>query len=182
MPILIFLFIALPILELYVIIQVGQAIGVLPTVGLMLLTAVAGGVLARSQGRATWGRFTAAMREGRVPAREVLDGAMIIFGGALLLSPGFVTDVLGIALLLPPARAGIRRLLRGAAARTRPGRPVLFVFERFGGDRRTGKPGAGQESPPPPPRPRRDYDVEGTAREVGDEQLPEGRQGGDPDG
>jgi UPF0716 protein FxsA len=182
-PILVFLFIALPLLELYVILQVGQAIGVLPTIGLMLITAIAGGALARSQGRSTWRSFNLAMKEGRVPGREILDGAMIIFGGALLLSPGFITDVLGIALLLPPARAGIRRLVRRAAARTPTGRPVFFIYERFG--RRGPRPAEGPATPPPgspstgspPPRPRRDYDVEGTAREVGDEQLPEDSRG-----
>jgi UPF0716 protein FxsA len=181
MPILIFLFIALPIAELFVILQVGQAIGALPTVGLMLLTAIVGGALARSQGRNTWRRFNEAMTAGKVPGGEVLDGAMIIFGGALLLTPGFITDVLGITLLAPPTRSGYKRLLRGVARRTKPGRPILFVYERHrrspGRGERAAPRGAGAPPPPPHPpsgaggaRPRRDYDVEGTAREVGDDE------------
>jgi UPF0716 protein FxsA len=65
----------------------------------------------RSQGRAAWRRFNAALVEGRPPAREVLDGVLVIFGGALLLTPGFITDVFGLAFLLPPTRAVLRRLL-----------------------------------------------------------------------
>jgi UPF0716 protein FxsA len=65
----------------------------------------------RSQGRAAWRRFNATLAERRPPAREVLDGVLVIFGGALLLTPGFITDVFGLAFLLPPTRALLRRLL-----------------------------------------------------------------------
>jgi UPF0716 protein FxsA len=108
---LVLLFIVVPIAEIYVIVKVGEAIGVLPTIGLLILDSVLGSVLLRSQGRAAWRRFNAALQAGRPPAREVLDGALIIMGGALLLTPGFLTDILGAVLLLPPTRAGIRRLL-----------------------------------------------------------------------
>jgi UPF0716 protein FxsA len=111
LPLLLLLFIVVPLAELYVIIQVGQWIGVLPTIGLLLADSVAGTLLMRSQGRSAWRRFTAALQAGRVPAREVLDGALIILGGAFLLTPGFLTDVIGAALLLPPSRALIRLLL-----------------------------------------------------------------------
>src|SRR5918996_3780795 len=121
MPLLLLiLFIGLPIAELYVIIQVGQAIGVLPTLAILLLDGLVGAALARSQGRAAWERFNRALAEGRVPARETADGAMIIVGGALLLAPGFITDVVGFGLLLPPTRAllrsGIVRLARRRVA------------------------------------------------------------------
>src|ERR687891_2875139 len=119
MPLLLLiLFIGLPIAELYVIIQVGQAIGVLPTLAILLLDGFVGAALARSQGRTAWERFNRALAEGRVPARETFDGAMIILGGALLLTPGFITDVVGFGLLLPPTRALIRRGL-GRLARRR---------------------------------------------------------------
>src|SRR5918912_4597740 len=112
MPLLLLvLFIAVPIAELAVIIQVGQAIGVWWTIALLIADSVLGSVLMRSQGRAGWRRFNAAIAEGRPPAREVLDGVLVIFGGALLLTPGFLTDVLGLLFLLPPTRAGVRRLL-----------------------------------------------------------------------
>jgi UPF0716 protein FxsA len=65
----------------------------------------------RSQGRATWRRFTKATQAGRPPAHEVLDGALVLLGGAFLLTPGFLTDLLGVALLLPPTRAVVRRIL-----------------------------------------------------------------------
>jgi UPF0716 protein FxsA len=108
---LVLLFIVVPIAELYVILQVGQAIGVLPTIGVLIADSVLGSVLMRSQGRAVWRRFNEALAAGRPPAREVADGALVIFGGALLLTPGFVTDVGGLLLLLPPTRAVVRRAL-----------------------------------------------------------------------
>jgi UPF0716 protein FxsA len=161
MPLFLLLFIALPIAELYVIIQVGGAIGVLPTLAILLLDGIVGAALARSQGRAAWQRFNLALAEGRVPARETADGAMIIFGGALLLTPGFITDVVGLLLLLPPTRAVIRRGL-GRLARRR----ASFQW-------RVATPGGPGPRPRrwPPPTGGRGYDYEGTAREVTD---PEG--------
>ena len=134
MPLLLILaFIVTPLAELYVIWQVGGLIGILPTLVLLLAASILGGLLLRAQGRAAWRRFVAALQTGRPPAREVADGALILFGGALLLTPGFITDALGLALLVPPTRALVRgtlvrtlapRLVAGAAGRwTRPGRP-----------------------------------------------------------
>ncbi len=115
---LVLLFILVPILELYVIIQVGQEIGALWTIAILVADSILGSVLLRTQGRSAWRRFNAALAAGRPPAREVLDGVLIVFGGALLLTPGFITDVGGLLLLLPPTRAVIRRLLvRGLARR-----------------------------------------------------------------
>jgi UPF0716 protein FxsA len=162
MPFFLLLFIALPIAELYVIIQVGGAIGVLPTLALLLLDGIVGAAVARSQGRAAWQRFNLALAEGRVPARETADGAMIIFGGAMLLTPGFITDVVGLLLLLPPTRALIRRGL-GRLARRR----ASFQWRVA----TPGGPGPHQRPPWPPPGGGRGYDYEGTAREVTD---PEG--------
>src|SRR5919112_88345 len=108
---LVLLFIVVPIAELAVIIQVGQEIGVLWTVAILVADSILGSLLMRSQGRAAWRRFNDATRAGRVPAREVLDGALVIFGGALLLTPGFITDILGLVLLIPPTRAVVRGLL-----------------------------------------------------------------------
>ena len=118
------LFVVVPLVELYVIIQVGQAIGALPTIAILLADSILGSMLLRSQGRAAWRRFNAAIAQARVPAREVIDGVLIIFGGALLLTPGFVTDVVGVLLLLPPTRAVVRRLLgRRVAHRLTVARP-----------------------------------------------------------
>lgn len=193
MPILAFLFLVVPIIEIYVIIKVGGAIGALPTVGLMFLTAISGAYLAQSQGRAVWRRFSESMSRGKMPGREISDGAMIIFGGALLISPGFITDALGISLLLPPTRAIYRRALRTAAKRTPAGAPIFIWqhrpdrFRRGPGDPEPGRYDAsgGFEPPPsgpfggPAARPRRSYDVEGTAREVPSEpsEIDSGRTG-----
>src|SRR5207249_3775761 len=106
---LIALFILLPLAELYVILKIGAAIGIIWTILLLLADALAGSMLLRSQGRAAWRRFNLALSERRLPHREVQDGVLVIFGGAFLLTPGFITDVFGLALLLPPTRALIRR-------------------------------------------------------------------------
>jgi UPF0716 protein FxsA len=169
MALLVLLFIVVPIAELFVIIQVGGAIGVLPTIALLIADSIIGSLLMRSQGRLAWQRFQAALTEGRMPHREVADGALVIFGGALLLTPGFISDVLGVILLLPPTRALVRGLL------TRRLLPRI-VIRRFGvpaaagsaawsaargGSRRGGS--------------RRDpvgADVEGTATEVDPPRLP----------
>jgi UPF0716 protein FxsA len=154
---LLFLFIVVPILEIYVIIQVGQAIGALWTIALLIADSIVGTILMKSQGRAAWRRFQAALAEGRVPGREVLDGVLVIFGGAFLLTPGFCTDILGALLLLPPTRAVIRRLLvRRFSFRVLSDMPSP----------RTPPMGRG-------PRPGdRDYDVEGTATEADPRRLP----------
>src|SRR4051812_10723715 len=148
LPLLVLLFIVVPVVELFVIIQVGEAIGVLPTIALLIADSVLGSLLMRSQGRAAWRRFNAALAEGRMPHREVLDGVLVIFGGALLLTPGFVTDVLGIVLLLPPTRA----LVRGVVGRRVLPRVVVSGLGGFGGGRGSGRTRR---------RPSADGDVEG---------------------
>lgn len=130
MPLLLLLvFIVVPVLELYVLIQVGQAIGALPTVLLLLADAFLGTWLFRREGRKAWAALTTAAQEHRVPSREVADGALVVLGGAFLITPGFLTDVVGVLCLLPPTRALLRRLLtRVVAVRflglARPGGPV----------------------------------------------------------
>ncbi len=169
---LLILFIALPIAELYVIIQVGQAIGILPTLAILLVDGFVGAALARSQGRTAWMRFNRALSNGRVPARETFDGAMIIVGGALLLAPGFITDFFGFALLIPPTRA----LMRSVAARLARNR-VSFGWTVLGGGGRGGPGGPG--SGPRPRSPNRGYDYEGSAQEVTQsaDELPPGGRG-----
>jgi UPF0716 protein FxsA len=107
---LIALFIVVPLAELYVILKVGDAIGVLPTIALLAADSLLGSMLLRSQGRSVWRRFNETMASGRVPHRELLDGVLVIFGGAFLITPGFLTDIVGLLLLLPPTRNVIRRL------------------------------------------------------------------------
>lgn len=117
MPALLFVaFIVVPIAELYVLIQVGQTIGVLPTIALLIVDSLLGAWLLRREGTKAWRAFRRALDERRVPAREVADGALVLFGGALLLTPGFLSDILGLLCILPPTRAGLRRLLTGVVA------------------------------------------------------------------
>ena len=98
------LLICWPIAELFVAIEVAQAIGILATVLLLIVSWPLGLWLVRSEGRAAWRRLSAAVAEGRPPAKEVLDGALVMTGGALLIVPGFITDVIGLLLLAPPTR------------------------------------------------------------------------------
>jgi len=188
LPVLLFLiFVVLPIAELYVIIQVGGAIGIWPTLALLLLDGFLGAYLTRTQGRAAWRRFNEAMAAGRVPAKEVYDGAAIIFGGALLLSPGFITDVFGILLLVPPTRAILRRVLLRMATIFRPVRYAMFFYDRVpkGGGSTGPRPSTGPTpggGAPPPRRPSRSYDVEGTAQEIPAEEHALGSGGEVRDG
>lgn len=117
------LFLVIPILELAVIIQVGQFLGVLNTIGLLLLVSFAGAWLVRREGMGVWRRFTTQVGAGHVPSREIADGVLILFAGALLLTPGFLSDVVGLLLLLPPVRAAIR-----GAAMLRASRRVMRVY------------------------------------------------------
>ena len=157
LPLLVAIFIVVPLAELYVIIQVGGLIGILPTIALLLVDSIAGSLLLRSQGRAAWKRFNDAMQAGRIPHQEATDGALVIVGGALLLTPGFLTDIFGLALLIPPSRAVAKRILAAALRR----RVVVSVGAR--------------PAPGPPPA-RQPYDVEGSATETGtskpDSRLP----------
>ena len=99
------LFVALAFAELWVtVIKVPEAIGAGATIGLIVASSLLGTWLLKHQGRAVWRRFTAAIAEGRAPTREVADGALVVFGGALLIVPGFVTDVIGLFLLAPATR------------------------------------------------------------------------------
>jgi UPF0716 protein FxsA len=141
---LIALFVLLPFVELYVIIEVvGPAIGAPWTILLLAADSIIGALLFRSQGRAVWGRFNEAVATGRMPHREVVDGVLVIFGGAFLITPGFITDIFGILMLLPPTRALLRRLLMRVVRR----RIELRVAAQ------------------PEPKPGEHFDVEGTASE-----------------
>jgi UPF0716 protein FxsA len=137
---LIALFLVVPFLELYVILEVvGPALGAPLTILLLAADSIIGALLFKSQGRSVWRRFNSALSEGRVPHREVIDGVLVIFGGAFLITPGFLSDIVGALLLVPPTRALVRR----------------FLVRRLGRRLVVSAPG-------------RSYDVEGSAREYDD--------------
>jgi UPF0716 protein FxsA len=156
-PILAIAFILVPLAELAVIIAVGDFIGLLPTLLLLLVVSVVGAWLAKREGLAAWRRFQRALAEGRVPTVEVADGAMILLAGALLLTPGFLSDVVGILLLLPPTRAMARRLAPRLAARRlrRRGRVVIVDGTAHPADSTRvtwGQAEVGDRPAPPPER------------------------------
>ena len=197
MFLLVLIFIIVPLAELYVIIQVGGVIGLGPTLVLLLADALLGSMLLRHQGRAAWVRFNRALAENRLPHKEVFDGVLIILGGALLITPGFITDIFGLILLIPPTRAIVRgvmsrivrrRMAMGATIWTmgraqRPPRPRPTPNGPGPGG---GPPPRGPapddlfnwEEPAAPPRPGpRPDDIEGTGQEIRDEdELPPGRE------
>ena len=102
------LFLVVPFAELFVLLQVGRAIGALETIGLLVLVSIVGAWLVKREGIGVLRRAEERLRQGGMPGRELVDGVMILFAGALLLTPGFLTDILGILLLLPPVRATLR--------------------------------------------------------------------------
>lgn len=106
------IFTVVPLVELYVMVKVGGLIGVAPTIALILLTGIAGAYLARTQGFDLMRRIQSELAEGRLPTGELLDGAMVLAGGILLLTPGFCTDLMGFSLLVPFTRFFIKRFAR----------------------------------------------------------------------
>lgn len=105
------IFSIVPIIELYLLIRVGKLIGALPTVALLLLISLAGAWLVRSQGFVILGRIQEELAMGRLPAAGLLDGALVLLGGLLLLTPGFFSDVIGLFFIIPPTRAVIKQFL-----------------------------------------------------------------------
>ncbi|MDP9189272.1 MAG: FxsA family protein [Actinomycetota bacterium] len=197
MPLLLIaVFIIVPLVELYVIIKVGGSIGIGPTILLLLVDSILGSLLLRSQGRSAWVALNRALAESRIPAKEVLDGVLIIFGGALLLTPGFITDVFGLLLLIPPTRAIVRGVLnRFVVGRfTAAPRAAMWGYGQVQGRRgRRDAPRDPRAAPAAEREPRRgepvaeDFDwtsrapggqpadIEGTAHEVRDDDtLPPG--------
>jgi UPF0716 protein FxsA len=139
-PLLLIAFIVVPVLELWIISLVADRIQLLPTLGLLLVVSVVGAWLVKREGRAAWNRFRDALGQ-RIPSVEVVDGALVLVGGTLLLTPGFLTDAVGLLLVIPPSRAVANRMIRsrvrgtfglgpsrpgagGGAAGTTPGEPI----------------------------------------------------------
>ncbi len=152
MPLLlVLLFIVVPIAELALLIQVGQLIGVWWTIALLIADALLGSWLLRTQSRAAWRRFNDALAAGGSRTARSIDGVLVIFGGVLLLTPGFITDIFGLLFLLPPTRV----LLRGLLVR----RGALKLVGAMPG---TAAPPNGRARP---------GDIEGTAVDVDSDRL-----------
>lgn len=117
-------FVVVPLVEIYVMIKVGQQIGVLYTIALLLGLSFFGAWLATRQGFAVYRRFRRTLNAGSVPTNELIDGVMIFAGGVLLLVPGFVTDAFGLLLLLPPVRLVVRKFVKR--------RYYLQLIDRYG--------------------------------------------------
>jgi UPF0716 protein FxsA len=192
MPVLLVLvFVGVPLLELLVILQVGGAIGGWYTAALLIIFSIVGAALLRFEGRRAWSEFRLALAEGRWPGDEVAQGALIIVGGTLLVTPGFITDIVGFVLLLSPSRRLVARMVRkrmegaviiGGASGAGGGDPRGGRDPRAAGSRRaTRSPRASgdgvsldvevveirREQPPPgPPTP--DHEADGA---VGDEPV-----------
>lgn len=106
------LFAVLPVVEIYLLIQVGYQLGALPTVALVLLISLLGALLVRHQGFEILRRIQTELGQGRLPAAELLDGALVLVGGTLLLTPGFFTDLLGLFFLFPVSRTFLKQFAR----------------------------------------------------------------------
>ena len=162
--VLVLLFLVVPIIELYIIVQVASSMGVMETIGLLILISVIGAWLVRAQGLAVLGRVQGQLAQGNVPGKELVDGLLILLAGALMLTPGFMTDAFGLLLLMPPTRAVVRTIL---IHRYRDRVVLGGTSAIFGGRYRETRFGGGQftdvdevddgdgvvdddESPPPP--------------------------------
>lgn len=111
--ILFLIFLTVPIVEIYLLIKIGAVLGVLPTISLVVITAVIGAYLLRIQGFSTWLRLQQSLAQGTIPALEMVEGPILLVGGALLLTPGFFTDAVGFLCLIPQTRRRIaQHLLR----------------------------------------------------------------------
>lgn len=135
------LFVVLPIVELYVFVQVAQGWGFFNALGLIVLVSILGVAVVRHQGLRVWRRFQEQVLARQVPDREIADGVALLVAGVLLIVPGFVTDAVGVLLLLPPVRAGLRALLvrRAGTGRIRViratyGGPIDVDGRERGGD------------------------------------------------
>jgi len=126
---LLFLFIFIPVAELYLLIMVGARIGFLPTIGLIVFTGILGASLARQQGLSTLAKIQSELKNGRPPTDKLIEGAMIVVGGIVLITPGILTDLFGFALMVPKFRKGIAASLKNS----------------FGGNFSTIRPGTGSK-------------------------------------
>lgn len=111
------LFTAVPVVELYILIRIGTVIGAFPTIAIVILTGVVGAALARQQGFRVWLDIQARMEQGIFPADELIDGLLLVVAGAVLITPGVLTDILGFTILFPVTRRPIREWVKSRLSR-----------------------------------------------------------------
>jgi UPF0716 protein FxsA len=160
-PLLVVIFLFVPVVEIYVIIQVGQIIGPFPTLALLIFESLLGAWLLKREGRVAWVSLQRAVASGRLPGQELVDAGLVLVGGTLLLAPGFITDVVGFFFILPWTRPLTRRLLLWLLVRrtARLTARAEWVARQQAGPRGTGRPAGRQTGRPP--RPTRPIVVEG---------------------
>ena len=148
-PVLVVAFVLIPLAEIWAILQVGQLVGPWWTIALLVLDSMIGAWLIKREGGRAWRALREALQHGRMPARELADGALILIGGTLMLSPGFVLDLAGILLILPFTRPVARRLLTSVVERRLIVTPAFGAgFGPGGFDQGNGRrPGPGPEGP-----------------------------------
>lgn len=139
-------FIVVPILELTLLIQIGQAVGLLPTLGLVVFTGIAGAALARMEGVRVFFQFQRELAEGRLPGQAIQDGIAVLLGAAFLLTPGILTDLTGLCLLFPPTRRWIQKRVRKRLEKQIAEGSIHVVTMGPRGFRSWGGPGAAGES------------------------------------
>jgi len=141
------LFVLVPVLELLLLIRMGEWVGLWPTLGLVVLTGAAGAALARAEGLRVFFQFQRELASGRLPGQALLDGISVLVGGAFLLTPGILTDVAGFTLLLPPTRRWIQRRVRARLERRIRDGTIRVMTMGTGGFAGTwgGSPGPGPD-------------------------------------
>jgi UPF0716 protein FxsA len=106
------MFLVVPLLELFVIVNVAGSLGILPTIAILVTVSLAGAWLLKREGTGAWRRIQQQIAELKAPTDSLIDGALIVFAGALMLTPGFITDIVGLLMMFPPTRIPLRTLLR----------------------------------------------------------------------
>ena len=147
---LVVIFVVVPLIELYVLVQVAHAIGALPALLALAVVSIVGAALVKRQGLAVLGRVRAELEQRRMPTQHLADGALLLGAGVLLTVPGFVTDVVGLALLVPPVRRGVAAVLQRRWSHR--ARPVPVTYDGAIIDTGTTEPVSGSTSATNPPK------------------------------
>ncbi|NOR59726.1 MAG: membrane protein FxsA [Methanosarcinales archaeon] len=126
------LFVIVPFVELYILIELGKSIGVLPTLGIVVITGIAGAALAKQQGLGVWHRIQTELSYGHMPGDVLFDGVLVLIGSVLLLTPGILTDITGFILLIPPGRFMVKKYVKAwASKKIQSGQMTYYTHTGF---------------------------------------------------